>query len=646
MVLGVTAGINPARGESIRRTAPSSASWVASSGMSPSRNDPCPCGSGKKYKRCCLPKEAAASPFLSLMPGSGGRGPRESRIAIEPGAPVGATWQVDLVPFAAAFDDEPAARPAVTLIVSDDLVLAVDIVAKPPAEHDAIAAVIADEIERTASALGRRPRTVETHHPDIAAGLEPLLRPLDIRVACAPLPGLDRAFASLQKNVLGAEPRGRFSVPQRWAGWGWDSDTIAALFRDMAAYYRTAPWETVADDEVLTLEFGDGRVWHAVVMGNAGETYGLALYENEEDLDALFAGEGERNEEAFADLAGMVLSLTYNRFDDLPPGMHREIRAAGWEVAGPRAHPVLIAMNTPGGGITRQQLHDLGVALRAIPAFFEAHRAAFEKSLVADVYPAPIRWTDPASGVTVSYIGSWNIGPIKFGPMPEQLEISGTTGKGAKHGERLGKGATRTRRENVDHERLSRYLDWLLARAGPGKAAAKEREARGDLAVAVDFFASLIAEDVTIRGMNEHDLRVHLYGNYALGARPNANHGKMLESLSRFFEFLEAEEGIVCPWAWPILGDVERVALRAETAPRKQGDAEEAEWIVEMMDDLGMRLLRPMDGRDPLAQEWDEERELGRLRAWLVRRDKIIRGGERRPMVVLERLIEWARKEG
>jgi tetratricopeptide (TPR) repeat protein len=24
------------------------------------RNDPCPCGSGKKYKKCCLPKEEAA----------------------------------------------------------------------------------------------------------------------------------------------------------------------------------------------------------------------------------------------------------------------------------------------------------------------------------------------------------------------------------------------------------------------------------------------------------------------------------------------------------------------------------------------------------------------------------------------------------
>jgi len=28
--------------------------------MPPGRNDPCPCGSGKKYKKCCLPREAEA----------------------------------------------------------------------------------------------------------------------------------------------------------------------------------------------------------------------------------------------------------------------------------------------------------------------------------------------------------------------------------------------------------------------------------------------------------------------------------------------------------------------------------------------------------------------------------------------------------
>ena len=28
--------------------------------VKPGRNDPCPCGSGKKYKKCCLANEEAA----------------------------------------------------------------------------------------------------------------------------------------------------------------------------------------------------------------------------------------------------------------------------------------------------------------------------------------------------------------------------------------------------------------------------------------------------------------------------------------------------------------------------------------------------------------------------------------------------------
>jgi len=33
---------------------------VRRDGKKVGRNDPCPCGSGKKYKKCCLPKETQA----------------------------------------------------------------------------------------------------------------------------------------------------------------------------------------------------------------------------------------------------------------------------------------------------------------------------------------------------------------------------------------------------------------------------------------------------------------------------------------------------------------------------------------------------------------------------------------------------------
>jgi tetratricopeptide (TPR) repeat protein len=48
--------------------------------LNPSRNGPCPCGSGKKHKLCCLPKAAKASSWPLLQPAA----PRLWEIAYEP----------------------------------------------------------------------------------------------------------------------------------------------------------------------------------------------------------------------------------------------------------------------------------------------------------------------------------------------------------------------------------------------------------------------------------------------------------------------------------------------------------------------------------------------------------------------------------
>lgn len=49
------------RGEAMqdRRTEDGKGVTIRREGKKVGRNDPCPCGSGKKYKRCCLPKEEA-----------------------------------------------------------------------------------------------------------------------------------------------------------------------------------------------------------------------------------------------------------------------------------------------------------------------------------------------------------------------------------------------------------------------------------------------------------------------------------------------------------------------------------------------------------------------------------------------------------
>ena len=53
--LGFDRGVGIARAE----TPHGKGVTVRREGKKVGRNDPCPCGSGKKYKRCCLPKEEA-----------------------------------------------------------------------------------------------------------------------------------------------------------------------------------------------------------------------------------------------------------------------------------------------------------------------------------------------------------------------------------------------------------------------------------------------------------------------------------------------------------------------------------------------------------------------------------------------------------
>jgi len=54
------------------------------------RNDPCPCGSGKKYKKCCLEKL-----MTCVHPGCSVVLPKYSRINPEVGIPCGAIYHFD-----------------------------------------------------------------------------------------------------------------------------------------------------------------------------------------------------------------------------------------------------------------------------------------------------------------------------------------------------------------------------------------------------------------------------------------------------------------------------------------------------------------------------------------------------------------------
>lgn len=70
----------------------------------PGRNDPCPCGSGNKYKRCCLPKEEAAEHA------------RFARAAVEAAEVAAARKQQELAAFGAMQEEHDLAEASNAVI--------------------------------------------------------------------------------------------------------------------------------------------------------------------------------------------------------------------------------------------------------------------------------------------------------------------------------------------------------------------------------------------------------------------------------------------------------------------------------------------------------------------------------------------------
>lgn len=159
------------------------------------------------------------------------------------------------------------------------------------------------------------------------------------------------------------------SFPETWAAWGFSREDVGRLFRAAAAYYGAQPWDVFADNEPVAATLADGVEWHAVIMGTAGKECGLALYADAQDLLVLHFL--QHTERAMFGARGAVLHLGFSPARDVPPHMRREVRAAKWEIAGPAAYPMLMALNTPGGGAVRC---DGGVAQGSSPLC--RHRAA------------------------------------------------------------------------------------------------------------------------------------------------------------------------------------------------------------------------------------------------------------------------------
>jgi hypothetical protein len=322
---------------------------------------------------------------------------------------------------------------------------------------------------------------------------------------------------------------------------------------------------------------------------------------------------------------------------------------AGWEVAAPGAYPVLIAINTAGGGITRETAEDLTLLLRAIPEFVAHHRDLLDP----DTAPASTVWRSPATGVRLHLQpGPQRSAVPRLWEPVERLAPCLPQGPGADPEAALDAADEAHGGPDALVEREGEVVNHFAAalrRSGLGEATVRKHA--DNAAVFVEMLAFF--EAVPVRAVTEYDLRSFLFDLYPRKVRDVAYRAEaMPASLVRFFDFLAEHEGIVCPWAGAVLGERDEYRERIATFP---GGAWWDEGVTEWREILDVDLIeramihwpRHADGTPwgPMMGPVEAMLEREVQRGWLLWRDEAIHGGLTDPHEVrqaaTERQLQW-----
>ncbi len=569
---------------------------------------------------------------------------------------IGTVWQIDLAPIPTRFVDDPSARAAMLIVLANGVALHADISFHAPSEYDDIAKLFEAAIDASADASRVQPTAVEVRFSEIAAPLARRLEPRGISVRTVDrMPRVQAALLDVQRRVLGLDTSQesdaslglRLSSAGTWRGWGLPDDRIARLFSAAAAFYRAAPWSTVSDDFVFRCQRPGGGGWDCLVLGSAEMGLGLALYARREDIARAIVGAA--SEIGLPAAGGAVLSFTFEDADSIGRAAVREIRSAGWEVAASDAYPVLLSLDTPGGGVTSSQFQDLEAALLAIPAFVKENHDVLTGEREAS---SPLVWTHPESGTVVSeeidFEGPDNVGEALWG-RPSELEPSLPRGRGADPAAAILDSVARDD-SDLDEDALEaaeekemlivdQFGDRLSAgfHGKPLSDATVMKHTR-NVSVFVDFLCRY--QEIPLRAATEYDLRVFLYDWFPRKMMVSATNARSLPgSLKRFFEYLAKFEGIEYPWAYSILRDVDIYMERWESFPGGHWwDDEVGEWRSYLYANLAARGLIHDMGRgseggvrwaavDGMMGPVEAELDAALQRLWLIwREEEILRG--------------------
>jgi hypothetical protein len=576
--------------------------------MKASRNDPCPCGSGKKYKACCMARDVARARAARTL---GADAVAETEARVGDAARQAPFWEADVVPLTGGTFTETGTPGALAIIGAAGYVVTGEVLARRLVGAADRAQAVLAAVMSGARDVGVLPERLHVRDEALADALRPELEQRGCQVKAGPLPELDEAVDAALERLTGSVAGGKTFTLWSWGETEATQEELADFHAAAAEYHRAAPWEALTDGHPLVLRFPD-EPNVAAVMGAADIYYGLALYSHAADVEALHASETDDTDQHVGAMQGFSLSLSYEAAGELPKPMRREVLAAGWDVAGQDAFPRLIGIAIAGRRLTAEHLRLMARACRTVAAFVQE-------------LPEELPWTAP-TGAEVSLLFSPDAAKEIVLPWPPLMQSHpvGPAGPNADPEEAIRIWQDDWQDEaDAEWARVDRFRVWLNAQKLSDSARGR------DLRAAELWTDARIGAGVPAQSATEYDLRIFLY-HYLPSvrfAKPVAKH--LTASLRRLFRFHAEREGIEYPWAEGVLSELDEVCAGAEDV---RDVLEELREIVTA--DILIRALRPVAEVPGTRTGWalvpdkvtsDLRYELHRR--WLMWHDEVVRGG-------------------
>jgi hypothetical protein len=590
--------------------------------MKTSRNDPCPCGSGKKYKACCMARDEARARARSVL---GEVAFDEVEAATLAAARQAVAWEADIAPAPGGIRENPDAGLSLVMVAAGGFVLHGDVVPRRPVGAGERAREIAAAVNAAGRMAGVLPARVRVPDGGLAEALGRQLAGRGITVEAGDSEALFDAMNAALANLDPGPAAGRMTVALTWRETEASARELAEFHEAAVAFYTATPWALEESSFLLDLpreqreedppglDLRERGPWAASLMGALGESFGVALYSRPGDLAGILMADDPL--EAALEGTGFSITVDFDRRSELTRPMQREITAAGWPIAGPRAYPRLFGMHLPGRRVLAREVRVATLALRAMAVHARGGDALAE----AGVRVEPFQFEEEEESRE-----DW----FRF---PDEAQPICPEGPGAEPEAGLRAWDTDEAElavQAAEAERCGRLLTWL---EGQGRSAIEMEADRQNAEHWTDFLGRILPA----RAVTEFDLRLFLYSHYPRKAGATIGATRELpRSMRLIFRFLAEQEGIRYPFAAGVLDELEEIQSRAMEQDERLEDTLKI-LSYDLYPYLDSRVLIPLHEIPGVPGGWPVlmSLEIAQLRRelerrWLLWFDEMVRGGE------------------